>query len=592
MAEMTEGTLRAPRLGVTGTADLRSGTAALVNFARRHDTGLALLLYVAAALLFYRSAVGHLASNCTCTLPGDAAEFTWAFGYFPHALLHGQSLLSTKTMWTPTGINLAGATAVPLLAFLLWPVTALWGPIVSYNVVTIAAPALVAWSGYLLIRHVAKGRAASLIAGGIYGFSCYEVAQSTHLQMAVLVCPAIVALCVLRAIEGRVSKRRFSIQLTVLLLVQTFISVEVLFTMTVFGGVALVLGWAFAQSDLRSRIVSVLPPLVIAYAVTLLLSSVYLYQLLKAPNYAKDVGVLFYETDVLAFLVPTTATWIGGSTFAPVSGLFQAGPGETVAYLGLPLVLIAGRYAITRWHDRLTRFLAILIAVGVFWVLGSHLYVSGKPTIWLPYSIVAGLPGFNSVMQGRVAIYVTLLFAMVLALWLSKPRTSGGWRAASWVCAAAALAFVIPNFAHPVEDGHNTWTNPVFFKTHMYERYLHRGETIMPIIWGGFSESPLWQAEDDFYWNMANGYFLPGPPAGWSDQLTNDLWTDTPTSADSPLLGRFIRRRGVSDVVVQDDALATWSPMLRQAGLRPDVRVGGVTIYHVPARMRDAGSAA
>jgi hypothetical protein len=546
----------------------------------RHDALVALAIYLAIALFWYRAAVGHMGSACTCSLPGDAASITWALVWFPHALLHGLNLLQTKAMWTPTGINLAGATTVPLVAFLMAPVTWLWGPIVAYNVVTIAAPVAGAWCGYRLCRYITKSPWPSILAGAIYGFGTYEIAQNNgHVQMAITVCPALAALCVLRFLNAASSKRRLRIEMTALLLAQMFMSTEMLVTMSVLGAVALALWWLLGPEQSRPRLRSAVAVIGSAYVITLVLSSWYVYALLKAPAYAKDRG-FFFPTDVLSFLTPMPYTWIGGSLFKGLTGQFAGQPAEVNAYLGLPLVLVVVRFLRTRWDQRATKLLTALLVISILWVLGANLYVLGVETIPLPYLLVAHLPGVNELMQGRVALYVELLCAVVLAMWLATPSRRMTLR---WACGALALVFVLPNLLYPAQRNSDVWTNPVFFKTDMYKRYLRPGETIMPISWAWFSEAPMWQAEDHMYYDTASGYFLADPPQSWQNQLTADLWNGAPPRAgDSRLLRSFVSTRGVSDVVVQSSYVDTWGPTLRAAGLRTSVTAGGVTVYPVP----------
>lgn len=581
MPEVSDQVIDAPALRVNVRRGSRAGwlPALRDQFVRRNAL-VALLAYTALALIWDRGAVAHMNSQCPCGLPGDPAQSAWAFEWFPYALLHGLNPLYSRAMWAPTGINLAGANAGPFMSYLLTPVTWLWGTIVSYNVVTIAAPITAAWSAFFLCRYITKAPWASMLVGVAYGFSTYEVAElGGHLVLAVIFVPPLVILCVLRALDGVISRRRMAIELTVLFLVQVGTSTEILFTMTLLGAVLLAASWVFGSADGRTRIVAILPSIAAAYLATFVLSSWYIYELLKAPAYAKNVGFYGYPTDLLSFVIPNPPTWLGGPSFESVTGLYVSGAGETLSYVGLPMILLALRFIFTRWNSRTTKALTVTLVVTIAWILGRHLVVAGKSTIWLPYSLIGRLPLFNEVMQGRVALELTLMCAVILAMWLAKP-TGRRWLVPRWLCAALAVACVVPNL---IDHGSDAWTNPTFFKTSVYQRYLKKGETIMPIAWGGFSESPMWQAEDHMYWNMANGYFLFPPPVGWRNQLTNDLWYDIPQAGDGPLLRGFVVQRHVADVVVQQNELQRWSPTLQAAGLRPGVTVGGVTIYRVPA---------
>ncbi len=572
--------------------------------AERRHLGLALAVYLAIALVWDRMSLAHLGSVCPCGLPGDPAQYTWAFVWFPHALLHGLSLLHTTAMWSPQGLNLAGATAVPFLAFLAAPVTYLWGPIVSYNLITILAPVTAAGAVYLLCRHITRSPWAALLAGAFFGFGTYEIAQlEGHVHLFVIFCPPLAALAVIRFLDGTVSRRRFGIELCVILLVQFLISLEVLFTMTVLGAVGLLLAWAVAERGLRARLAAAVLPLVAAYAVTVALMSGYIVALTSAVPYARNAG-LFFPTDLLSMITPMPYTWLGGARFASVSARFVAGKGEDDLFIGLPMVLVLVGYLAARWRRRLGRWLIGITLLTLLWILGTRLWVDGHRTIWLPYALIAHLPGFNEVMQGRVAVYFDLICAVVLALWLAGDRPSaravgprdgapGGarWRrlgrASRWLGGLVVVACVLPNVVNPGPSNLGTWENPAFFTRGLYRHYLRRGENVLPIRWGALSESPMWQAETHMYFNLASGYFTTSLPHGWVGPLTLDLWRDTPdVSRDVPRVRGLVRSKHVSDILVQDAELPAWSPVLTGAGLRPGPHVGGVTLFRVPAAWR------
>jgi hypothetical protein len=569
----------------------------LAKGVERHHGWLALTIYLALALVWDRLSLAHLGSVCPCGLPGDPAQYTWAFVWFPHALFHGLSLLHTRAMWAPEGINLAGATAVPFLALIAAPVTYIWGPIVAYNLITILAPVTAAGAAYLLCRHLTRSHWAALIAGAFFGFGTYEIAQlEGHLHLSVIFCVPLAALTVIQFLDGSISRRRFGIQLCVILLVQFLISLEVFFTLTVLGAVGLVLAWAFAECGLRARLRAALVPLVAAYVVTLALMSWYIVALASATAYAKGTGQRL-PTDLLSMITPMPYTWLGGTHFASVSARFIAGKGEDDLFVGLPMMLVLVGYLAACSRRRLARWLIAFTLLTLLWILGTRLWVDGHSTIWLPYALLARLPGFDQVLQGRVAVYFALICAVVLALWLADggratagmPEVTGAppsrWRATSrWLWGLLVVACVLPNIISPTTDSIGTWDNPTFFSQGLYKHYLRKGENVLPIRWGFLSESPMWQAETHMYFNLASGYFTTALPQGWVGPLTRDLWFDTPYVArDAPRVRGLVRSKHVSDILVEDDELQAWSPVLTAAGLHPGPDVGGVTLFHVPA---------
>ncbi len=580
----------------------------LAGHAQRHHLWLALMVYLLLALVWDRLALAHLGSVCACGLPGDPAQYTWAFVWFPHALFHGLSLLHTRAMWAPQGINLAGATAVPFLALLAAPVTYLWGPIVAYNLVTILAPVTAAGSVYLLCRHITRSPWAALLSGAFFGFGTYEIAQlEGHLHLSVILCVPLAVLTAVQFLDGSITRRRFGMQLGAILIVQFLISLEVFFTLTVTGAVGLVLAWVLGEPGLRVRLRAALVPLAAAYLVTLVLMSWYVIALTSAHAYAKNTGLIF-PTDLLSMITPMPYTWLGGSTFASVTAVFRAGKGEDNLFVGLPMVLVLIGYLSVRRRTRLARWLTALTVLTLLWILGTRLWVDGHSTIWLPYALLARLPVFDQVLQGRVAVYFALICAVVLALWLTddgraadrgRPTVAARvprleltgvssrqrWQsAARWLWGLVVVACVLPNLIDPNPSNIGTWNNPAFFSQGLYRRYLTRGENVLPIRWGLLSESPMWQAETHMYFNLASGYFTTVLPHGWVGTLTRDLTRNTPhVGRDAPRVRGLVASKHVSDVLVSDNELRAWAPVLRAAGLHAGPDVGGVTLFRVPA---------
>lgn len=558
------------------------GISRLRDWLPGHEGLLALGVYLAISLLWYRGAVAHMGSNCACGVsadPGDNADFLWWFEWFVHALGHGLPLLHPTAIWTPTGLNMAGTTASLLLGAIGAPLTLVWGPLVAYNVVMILAPAVSAWGAYRLCRYISGSFPAALIGGATYGFSSIELAQLVgHIQMVVMCCPPLVVLCAIRCLDGTWSRRRYLISMSLLLIVQILLSLEVAFTMTLAGAIALAATWLTSTPTQRRALCRRLPRLALPWLIAGVATAWYTLQVLGAPSYATGVASM-YPTDLLSFFLPLPYTWIGGARLSGITSHFAGDWTETGAYLGWPLMLIVGRYLVTRRRTRTAQVLAITIVLLALWILGPVLYVYGRPVARLPYSLIASLPLLNEAAVGRLAVFLALAAAVALSLWIASPRSS---RMAGICCGILAVVALLPNLASTSSYNLGHWTNPAFFRTSMYKRYIKPGQSVLPIVWGYQSQSYMWQAEDRMYWNLASGYWAFRPPPGWQTAVTLDLWLNRPRSGDGPLLRALLVQRDVSDVVVQDRYVPLWRRTLREAGLHATAETGGVSVYRVP----------
>ena len=124
--------------------------------------------------------------------PKDPKLFVWYLGWIPHELSQGHNPLFTNYLSYPHGVNLMWNTSIIFPALLLWPVTAMFGPVVAYNVLITAGIALSAWLGFLAARRFIDGPVWCFVAGLIYGFSPALVAQALgHPHASVALFPPI-----------------------------------------------------------------------------------------------------------------------------------------------------------------------------------------------------------------------------------------------------------------------------------------------------------------------------------------------------------------------------------------------------------------
>ena len=95
---------------------------------------------------------------------------------------------------------------MPSLALIAWPITAHWGPVVSFNVLTISGPVLAAFAAFLLCTELTERYLPSLVGGWLFGFSSYETGQLMgHLPLDFIACiPVLVWLAALRY-KGKIS---------------------------------------------------------------------------------------------------------------------------------------------------------------------------------------------------------------------------------------------------------------------------------------------------------------------------------------------------------------------------------------------------
>jgi len=530
-----------------------------------------------AVLTVGRHAVGHPATVCACVGQGDPASYMWALSWWPHAIAHGLNPFFTHHLWAPTGVNVAQGAMIPTAAIAMAPVTALAGPIVSYNVLTVASPALAAFTAYLLCRRLVGRELPALAGGYLFGFSAYMLAQLTgHLNLTLVFLIPVIVHVALRRVDREISRRRYVLVMAILLFLQAGLSTELLADSVGLGAVVLVSARVLAPAPERPCIDSLIAETVGAGLIAVALASPFLYYALFADSFPQggyglsDVNGL----DVLNPLFPTYATWLGHHDFRALGLTYENGNiSEADGYLGIPIVL-----AFLLWllgdarRSTLGRLVAVAAGVSLVAALGSHLHVAGHATVALPFDWVRGLPVFNDIVPSRIALFTALAVSIGIAAWLAAASARP---AARWLVVALGAVLIFPSLTSALYG--TPPRNPRFFATAMYRDYLTRGETVLVLPFAANDVSMLWQAETGFYFRMPEGY-VSGvvPPPFDAQPAVMRLVADLPPRPGA--LEAFIRSHDVSHVVVDGALAGRWPKVLAQLGLHGR-GAGGVLLY-------------
>ncbi len=127
------------------------------------------------------------ASYLAGTLPAtrDAGSYVWDFWWLAHQLVHLGNPWTTRAIATPVGTQLGLHALMPLPGVLLAPVTLLFGPSASYNLLSIALPGLLCYATYRVARLWLPSQTGAIAAGAFFGLSSLLVWRSWyHLNLA------------------------------------------------------------------------------------------------------------------------------------------------------------------------------------------------------------------------------------------------------------------------------------------------------------------------------------------------------------------------------------------------------------------------
>jgi hypothetical protein len=540
-----------------------------------------LLLYTVLTLLTIgRFAIAHPASVCSCVGTQDPAAYMWALTWWPHAILHGINPFVTHYLWSPTGVNVAQGAMIPTAAIAMAPITALAGPIVSYNVLSVASPVLAAMTSYLLCRRLTRREFPAVAGGYLFGFSMYEFAQlQGHLNLTLVFLIPVMVHIALRRVDREISRRSYVVAMAALFVLQAGLSTELLADCVGLGAVLLLVSRFLTRATVRRRVDGLIVETLGAGLLAIVVASPFLYYALFNGGVPKGAPALsdVYGLDLLNLFFPTYATWLGHTDFLALSLRYNGGNvAEADGYLGIPLVVCFLVWVFRAGGGGLLRKLVVVAAaVSVLAALGSHLHVAGQQTVALPFDWVRSLPVFNNIVPSRIVVFTALAVSVGVAAWLAIP---GRGALVRWLAVALGALVILPNLMRPLYGvpPHS----PSFFSTSTYRRYLARGDTVLALPYGADDVSMLWQAETDFYFYMPEGYVSGAVPSPFNAQLTTgQLLADTLPSPQA--MAAFIREHFVTHVVIDVAHAGQWPDLMSRLGLHGR-SIGGVLLYAVP----------
>ena len=517
-------------------------------------------------LMFGLPVLGDLSSRIIASDAIDSSQFMWFFAWWPHALLHGLNPFVTHVMFVPQGFNLTWSTAMPGPAILLSPITLAFGPAVTWNVIELASPAFSAWTAFLLCRHVTGRLWPSLIGGYVFGFSPFVITHLTggpYLAFAALL--PLFVLLVLRRMQGSISPRGFVVAMTLALTAQYTISSETLAMASLFGGTALVLAFALFP-ERRAALLDAVKPLVMAYAATAILISPFLYFFFFGHQYPP--GATYFPADLTSYVIPPPIVAI--TRHVPPF----AGSGES--YLGLPMIAIIALFTWQRRRQRTTWLIVLsLLAAGIC-SLGDSIVVHGRLTSFqMPWHLIGRLPVLRYAIPLRLAVFVVLPAALIVAIWCSDAPSGGRGSVARWGLALLAVAFILPDF------GSAAWNtsvkDPPFFSTGAFRRYLKPTDRVLTYpAWG---PNERWQADSGFRFLLADGYAGNPFPPSYSRYPIWATLTGGPLAPNyASALRSFMLAKGVTAIVVDASDPGPWPTLFKALKAHP-LATGGVLLY-------------
>ncbi|MEU9482454.1 dolichyl-phosphate beta-glucosyltransferase [Streptomyces decoyicus] len=557
----------------------------------------------------------------------DQNQWEWFFAVTAHHVFGLHDPFFTTLQNHPLGVNLMANTAMLGLSVPLAPVTALFGPAVTWALVLTGglAATAVAWY-WLLLKRFVRSRRAAAFGGALCAFAPPMISHANaHPNFAVLfMMPLIVdrllRLCGARGHHGGVrdggghggggtpGRRtvRDGVVLGLLLTYQIFLGEEALLLAAV-GLLLFAVGYAAARPAVARVLWRPLARgLAVAAGVSLLLLAYPLgRQFFGAQSYT---GVLHGSTgnSPRALVEFAGRSLAGNPATADALALNRT---EQNAFFGWPLIALTVVVVVWLWREPRVRGLATAAFGATLLSLGRTIPVPGTDvTLPGPWRLLYDLPLFESVIESRMAMVAAPALGILLALacdrWdaQARPADSTGrvaaddraLRAVGWAAVTAALLPIVPTPLATVDRP----AVPSFVADGTWRASVPEGRTLVPVPLPdpGRTEALHWQTTAGLGFPLPGGYFNGpyGPDRtgiyGPVPRSTSALLREVGRTGQIPDIGPAQRRAAGEDLRFWRAGAVVLAPQPGDQALRLTVQrlmgapgrwIGGVWVWQV-----------
>ncbi|HEY5990367.1 MAG TPA: hypothetical protein VIV12_28865 [Streptosporangiaceae bacterium] len=359
----------------------------------------------------------------------DSASYVWGLWWTARQVTHLHNPWFTDHMAAPAGVQLGFHTLMPLPGVLLTPVTLLFGPGVSYNLLVLAMPGLLCYAMYRLARLWLGSATGAIAAGAFFGLSSMLTQQDWyHVNIAAG------ALFLPLALEASVRLRRDpGVRRAVILGLVMGVAVLTDQESAVLG--AIITGLALGPWLLRRLSWARLGPAALAVAVGTVIASPQIIAMLVelgvgglsiAPH-SLAVSYKQYGIGLSGMFSPSPR--VADFGLDPLAGPFLHGrDNEGIPMFGSVLTALAVLGLVASWRRRSAWLLAVLwvgcaaLALGTSLWIGRHQYLP-LATWWhgvrvsrlMPYTWFIRIPGLESFREADRLAILGLVPAALLA---------------------------------------------------------------------------------------------------------------------------------------------------------------------------------
>ena len=385
---------------------------------------------------------GGVTHTMQCGGCGDSGQEVWFLAWGAHALTHLLDPIRSNFLNYPWGVDLADNTSMPLAGAIATPITLLFGPITTFNVVFSLAFAGSATAMFFVLRRFTTWMVAAFIGGLLYGFCPYMVGQGEgHIFLMLAAVPPVMLL-LLDEIIVRQRGRWWimGLLLGLVMIIQLGWSAELLACLLLVAAIGIVVLAIGRRHLIASHFAYAVKAIVLGVVVLAPFGLWFALVSRTGPEHitgpVHSVAALAgLSSDLAGLVIPTVNQHFSfglaqtGTSFVHLlgtAGVTQPDATEDGTYVGIPILLLLAIGSVRFWREGIVRFSMLMAGLTLLVSMGSRLRVWGHVTIIrLPFVVLTHLPFLQSEVASRYCLFMWLFIALAVAVMLDRARAVG-----------------------------------------------------------------------------------------------------------------------------------------------------------------------
>jgi hypothetical protein len=462
--------------------------------------------------------------------PHDVDQMAWFMRYTEHAIAHFHlPALVTGAMNAPHSVNLMWNTSLLLPGIVMAPITHLFGPQVSLNLLLVIGFFGSAASMYFVLRRWQASISAAALGGALYGFSPALIGSGIgHYHLVLAIFPPLMVDSLLRIVTGRGSALRYGLLLGLMASAQLFIGEEALIDTAIAAGVLLVVLVASRPRAVLQQVRRTVIGLGAAAVVGLVLCGRALWVQFHgvavrnggATTVVSHGGKLTHLFTIpYAFIVPPISVVLHSYETARIAARYPQPSTEYLAYLGIPMIIVLLLAGIYYWRVLPIRVAFLTCVILEVLSLGGQ-PIGPYPGKLLPWFWLQHLPVLSSVLPDRLAILADGAAAAVFAFGYDRMRSVSATDRRTFengplIAAMAAAIALLPLFPSPYPPVHVSSVPDGYGRTFAALHLKPDARVlVVPVPNGAQTKAMRWVADTGLPQVMIGGDFIDASAKG------------------------------------------------------------------------------